>query len=481
MKTDKREQLKNYTQKVLFPLFAEIKKRTGRYFLTQDLKTKKGVERQMNKVLHCSDNMYKASGEKVDVETGEILGKKNVNLNSSTCGYYTICPICARQRADVIVSKYIDQLTRLSKLHKYHYMLTPTVADCDTLTEGMDNLSNGLRNFFRQGQRRKGGKRSGGESGKIKASLFCTEVTPGKNSGKPHVHAHGIVFTDEPLDFAVYDQKKKKEIIRHFNEVEGYKPNKKDLLPSARMPRQILNKKTGKTELKLFSPLNSDWYAGTKGNGFNIKCQLLKKGVPLEKQLREMIKYATKLTDASEQLLFELLTQRQRRRFIMTTGSLRGIGSEDTEENEEFLKIENAESKAWDWQNGKYKTDSPELEKFLSQLVEKRDEIKAHKIACNKIRGLKIKAKDGLKPVVKLFGLAEDNIKMTQEYLDKKLQIIDEIDTIDKVERYVCNHLWCKLVKINRLKNPHLRSRKVATPREKFYWDYFLKEYEKIK
>jgi len=484
MNTEQRENLKNYTSSNLVHSLIEIKNEIPKDYLSNDLVTRKSILSDANKIMHCSENMYIAEGLPVDTETGVIsekTEKRRINLNSSTCGIFVLCPICQRQRADVICRKYMPPILEQVKVTKYQYMLTFTIRDSDNFSDNFSTLSKGVREFFRMGQRRKGNKRSKGEASKIVGGLGSIEVVPGRGTGKPHVHAHYIVFTNEKLNFAVYDQEKKKEIIRHFNEVKGYKPKKSDLLPAALHPQLIENQQTGTMEKILFSPLSWDWFRATKGRGLNIKCSLLKKDVPLEKQLREVIKYATKLNGATTELVKDLLINRKKRRWLSAVGSLRNVETEDTEEQEQFLKIEYAESKAWDHEQKKYLINSPECEKYLTELVKKRDKVKDHKIACNKIRGLKSKALSALKPVVELFGLAEGKIKLTEDYINKKKQIINEIDTINKVEKYVCNHLWCKIVKINRGKNPHLRSRKVATPREKFYWDYFLKEYEKIK
>jgi len=190
--------------------------------------------------------------------------------NANFCRQPDGCPICAKRLQLNRVAKFKDPITRAAEFFKYAYFITFTIKNTPDLRIALNDLTAGLKRFRRQGQKRKN-NRSPGEWGKVRAGILSIETKRGKDSGLWHPHAHGLVFTNEKIDY-----KADKEIS--FN---------------GKMVRA--------------SKLTIDWNRATIGESINIDCRPLfgrkieKKGKKIWQdiwsQSIEILKYNTKLLD----------------------------------------------------------------------------------------------------------------------------------------------------------------------------------------
>lgn len=220
----------------------------------------------------------------LDRQTGE-MGKPSVHA-ANFCGQHTICPYCAGRVQDRRGVRFRDAIEAAANQYPYAYMLTATIPPRESWRQDVNDLIEGWQSFRRMGQRRKGRKsnRSGGEWGKVCAGLAKVELKRGSGSGLPHCHYHSLVFTNEPLNYRVWDPKTKhlpKEQRRPMFEV----PNAKgEMVPA--------------------SKISAEWHAAT-GGAINFRVDPIKYR-PYDKakgrtyaesvfdQSREVLKYATK-------------------------------------------------------------------------------------------------------------------------------------------------------------------------------------------
>lgn len=135
------------------------------------------------------------------------------------CKQHAVCPVCADRSQSRRRARFNDaikgQASMVKEKKRYAYIVTYTINGSDNLAERLEHLKESKRSFRLQGQKRKKG-RSLGESGKIKAAISTIEIKRGDGSGKWHVHAHELAFTDEPLDIEVYDQAEKRELSKKY-------------------------------------------------------------------------------------------------------------------------------------------------------------------------------------------------------------------------------------------------------------------------
>ena len=101
----------------------------------------------------------------------------------------------------------------------------------------LDKLTEGMKRFRRQGQKRIGRADSRGEWGKVEAGFVSMEIKRGRDSKLWHPHAHGLIFSDKRINY-----KADKEIVYNGKKVRA-------------------------------SKLSMDWNRATLGESINIDCR----------------------------------------------------------------------------------------------------------------------------------------------------------------------------------------------------------------
>lgn len=270
----------------------------------------------------------------LDRQTGEV-GEPVVHA-ANYCGQHTICPYCAGRVQDRRGARFREPIELMARTYPYAYMLTATIPPVETWREDLDQLISGWQSFRRMGQirrrKKKDGtvveKRSGGEWGKIRAGLAKVELKRGEGSGLPHCHYHALVFTDEMIDFRLFENERIKAAYYAGD------PEARPLhtLPDGRMTTKI----------------NMEWWKATGGRATNLEVSPIRylkkhkaKGLSYSEsvfeQSREVLKYATKF-DSSPETGAEALFARDfvgirdatySRRLFSTYGDFRSVGGDD--------------------------------------------------------------------------------------------------------------------------------------------------------
>ncbi|NOR84602.1 hypothetical protein GQ473_00645 [archaeon] len=479
MKIEKTEKLKHYTEQHLIKKLSRISNNLDDDLLCNNMITRKEIIAKINRIIYCNDRHIENERSLTNVVTGEIIKTEKTHLYGCSCGNFSLCSICSSKRSNLIYYKYIDHIKEQYDKYKYVSMITFTIKDQKSLNESWQKLNRGLLAWRKMGQRR-GDSFSGGEAAKIKSGIGCFEITSGRNSKLFHTHIHALVFSDDIINYQVYDQKEKQKIIQYYNEQLGYEPRKEDLRPAALMPVEIENE-NGKTEEVLFSKLSMEWHIATNGAGINIKCSPIKKNIPIEKQLREIIKYTTKTIDLDEHMIYELLACKDKKRFLTTWGELYGINRNNnndntdivdadftdipTEENEEFLEIDNIEAIRYSPTEGTFHNNEKDT-KMGEELFEKKDELKQFRIVCNFLRSIKDGLLNSIQPEVELILGVNIIDQQTPEYKSRRMDIINEIDTIRSVYRLVCEKQFNEIVDVS-IRNK--KKKTYPTKRAQFY------------
>jgi hypothetical protein len=219
-------------------------------------------------------------------------------------------------------------------------MITYTVTDGDSLSERMETLKTSKKNFRKMGQRRKNGKRSGGEASKIVGGISTVEIKRGKYSKQWHVHQHDLVFTNEPLNYRVYQKDAKRNLDQKYG---------RNIL------REELNKITlikAKFRGKLVpvSKMSFEWLRATDGDSIDIRVDPIKhipktargkKKRMFEKmtfpesvlyQAKEVMKYPFKPNELSVSDSLEILSDTFNKRMVATYGVFYGVQGDDYNE-----------------------------------------------------------------------------------------------------------------------------------------------------
>lgn len=256
------------------------------------------------------------------------------------CKQHTICPVCAdrsqarrRARFDEPIRR---QVSEVKEKKKFAYLATYTVTDGPDLAERLEHLKESKRNFRLMGQRRKGG-RSLGESGKIKAAISTIEIKRGDNSKLWHVHAHELVFTDERLNYSVYDQCTKLQLQERFGK----------WIPKSELEKAIVKKVPFRNELKPVSPVTEQWLQATGGDSIDLDIEPIRH-VPaaargkkrrmyrkmsfedsVAYQAKECLKYPTKPGDLDPLDSLRVIDDTYNKRMVATYGEFRAIGGDD--------------------------------------------------------------------------------------------------------------------------------------------------------
>ncbi len=248
--------------------------------------TRADLFRSLEKMKSCGSVLE--IRERVNRGTGEV--GPHVLHAGNFCQQPTICPCCAGRVQDRRKAIWRKPIYWASAKYQHAYMITATLPPAATWREHLEAMRKAWRAFYRMGQIRKGKGRDPGEFSKIKAALVKYELKRGKGSHLPHVHIHGLFFTNEYLDFRIYRDKRNGDMTLVCDPVE----------------------EDGK--LKKMSKFSTEWYRASGGTAKNIDAKYLDEKSGREKlrrkfgdavdkwdrgesifhQGQEVLKYATK-------------------------------------------------------------------------------------------------------------------------------------------------------------------------------------------
>jgi hypothetical protein len=280
-----------------------------------DIYTKRDMWEKIDNIVNCASvvELRRYDAGKIEIH------------NANYCHNPVVCPICAdrvSKRRRAIFSEPIKRAVRKFAVspacgdwkEEYPqgytgvYMATATIKDGPNLKERIDVLQDSLKRMRKYGQKR-GGARSAGEWGKVRAGISNVEIKIGSGSGAWHVHSHFLLFTDEPINIRTRES--------------GY---------------FIKNKSGENTPVSKF---NFEWFEATGGEGINFDVRPIefKKYVSgrecitfeesVEAQSQEVIKYSAQLSAGkglgilSASQYIELIQRRGNRRLFNALGLLR--------------------------------------------------------------------------------------------------------------------------------------------------------------
>lgn len=228
--------------------------------------TKKDLLKSLDKMCNCGTLLeFRA---RIDKATGEA-GKPSL-YGGNYCKQSAICPVCASRVQDRRKVKFENPIKAASELYQNCYLVTATMKPSKTWSGGTRKMKKAFERFRKMGQKRSGG-RSRGEFGKVLAGIAKTEFIRGAGSGLPHVHIHGLFFTNSLLDFRLSD---------NYTDV-------------------------GEGKMVRLSKISEEWFNATDGEGYNIRVDVIKakakhlakgmtKAESVFEQAREVLKYCTK-------------------------------------------------------------------------------------------------------------------------------------------------------------------------------------------
>ncbi len=219
------------------------------------------LERKLEKIRNCGTVLeWRGNGDKMELH------------NANFCRQPDGCPICSKRLQKNRVRRFKDPIVLAAKEFKYAYFITFTVSNGPDLRTCIEDLTDGMKRFRLKGQKR-GSIHSGGEWKKVKAGMISIEIKRGDNSNLWHPHAHGLVFTDEKIDYRA-----NREILFNGKKVKA-------------------------------SKLSCEWIAATEGRSINVDCRplfkrkVVKKGkeiwLDVWNQSLEILKYNTKLLNGA--------------------------------------------------------------------------------------------------------------------------------------------------------------------------------------
>lgn len=353
---------KNFSLDVFGELLYRNKSLLDKKFLISKGLTSSDIVRKINRICHCSDM--------IELRENIVTGNVRVS-NARYCKQPLVCSMCSSRIQAVRRKKYEEPLTKAIKKYRYAYLLTATIKDTESLDEGLITLRSGIRSFVRMGQRRK--KRlvrdgvkitetfnSEGEFAKVKAGFFSIEIKRGIDSALWHPHAHGLFFTNEMLDYVVYDPLLKKQLVRQYGEN----------IPKEKLD-EIAIDKVNKT-----SKISREWMTATNGLGVSIDISpVTTSGGSIVAQCKEVIKYTSLLNPHQKEDSIEIIVNTYNKRFFSTYGEFRKINQDDYEDldKDENEKIYYA---VWNREARRYGRANPSKSPmFASELIDKRKKL----------------------------------------------------------------------------------------------------------
>lgn len=307
-------------------------------FLSDTSYSKKKIITDVYKLNECCKRISFVYGFK---KKGDELEEALNQFDTSYCNIPVICPICGEKVGRARREKYKDKILECAENYKYTYMITLTVKDEVSFDDSYRSLRDTARAFLMGGRLRgsyeKNGvtvkKFSNGEPAKIGAMLGSIEVKKGKNSGMFHTHMHCLAFTNEMLDYSIYDQEKKNKLIKDIKESCHRSPRKEELSSAIKeYAKWKYVDEYGEIKNKTVpvSKFSKEWLKASKGWSINISVKVLP-GDPekIAKQSIEVLKYTSKVSDFSQEDAIELIANRKNKRLFSTYGDFYDMDLED--------------------------------------------------------------------------------------------------------------------------------------------------------
>jgi len=346
--------------------------------------TRSDITEKIDKIKSCCSIVeLTANYTEVDHVVEQTLSVTNANF----CKQHSVCPTCADRSQNRRRARYNEPIKQQASLVKdgkrYAYILTFTIADGVDLAERLSNLKQSKLEWRKMGQKRKNGH-SNGEARKIKAGLSTIEIKRGSGSKLWHVHAHELVFTDRPLDFGIYDQKKKKELKKIYG----------DNIPKEILSAIVEDTATFDGEEVAVSKISKEWLKATNGQSIDIsvepmyhvpskgktsekkrrKCASLSFEQSIAYQAKEVLKYISKPSENTPEDMLEIITDTYNKRMVATYGEFRGVPGNDYEienhpESENYVIV-------WDKDNQDYNRPIPgKLQDFQQEETDTRKKV----------------------------------------------------------------------------------------------------------
>jgi len=444
----KAEKLKAYSKINVYRKVrpAEIARKVPNDYITEKGYTKEQLMRDVYKLIDCN-NTISFLNQNVKVydkkEKKHKIKTDSKQFDSNQCNIFTLCPICSEKHASRRREKYKEEIKALSEQYPYSYMITFTVRDEPTFDLAYNSLTEAIRRYVLMGQLR-GHDNDGteihsqGEASKIKAMAVSKEITIGKNSRMFHVHAHAIAFTDDKLNYSVYDTDKKFQLIREYKKKYGERPGKEVLKQAIREYADMeLIDDHGEVEIKkvAVSKASKEWISATDGVSSNIRFDLMK-GRPenIFAQCIEVMKYTSKIADLETKQIIDVLANRKGKRFFTTYGELYNVKNPVKEEVEE---IENTDLNGYVWDTKKEKMVPMDVRQksFLDLKYMKFEQYKESKSVVMKAWYIKEGVKKG---IVKSFNIAMGETERIQKIISSlkpgKIRMIYENELSENIK-----------------------------------------------
>jgi hypothetical protein len=189
------------------------------------------------------------------------------------CGAGKICPVCADTAAGERLRGLRDALKTVNQDKiKYAYFVTATIKTGRDIYDQLDALRTAWRAWYRLGR---AAGRSRGEARKITGYIKSVEIGLSTNdAAKYHNHIHAVIFTDRPLDYKIYDDEIKKNIVSQMQK-DGFN-GKSDARSRAEFKRRIIDAGGVSAtvvyngEEKPVSKITAEWFNITGSIGFQV-------------------------------------------------------------------------------------------------------------------------------------------------------------------------------------------------------------------
>ena len=395
--------LKNFSKRNLYKKIypSLLRQSIPQDYLTTEGITKETVLSDLYRLIDCNNNISYLKIKKLiktfsdDILIDSKVVKENSIFHTNHCNIFSLCSVCAEKVSRRRREKHRDGIQYLVDNSKYVYMVTFTTLDAKTFNQSYYNLTEAIRKYVLMGQKREYGK-GGGEFAKIKGMAISKEIKLGKYSKDWHVHGHGIVFTDDEIDYSIYNQEKRKEIQKRASK-KGRKATKEELRAAVinwgKIDTNEIDENTGEIKQKKIpvSKASAEWIKATGGTSANIKFSPIKhpdakrvnskfRNIPIDKSCHEIIKYTSKISDFNADQIIEILTNRKEKRFFTTYGDLYDYWDKSNRTRvhieETILKLLDLKGYMWSNKNNKLiPMNRPERE-HMRQRYKNRDNLK---------------------------------------------------------------------------------------------------------
>lgn len=328
------------------------------YLSTSGL-TKKDIQEKLEKQSRCGSVII------LDYDQNKVIDEMNVT-QSNFCGNTDTCVLCASRNQFKKRIKYIPKIQEISKKTKHAYFLTYTIKNGKNLKERLNHLRDSLKRFRKMGQKRNGYV-EGGEYAKVVGGMLGIEAKRGKNSETWHVHGHGMFFTNEPLDYSLYNIDKMDD-----KTFEIYKKKRRTVEEKQQLVKCAKNIVTYNEKKIAMSKLSLEWYLAT-GDSINIHVKKLKVD-PKTKTIKqsdiaECIKYATKPNSQDPIDFIDISDGFYNRRTLSTYGELYKLGDIEKEDLQNEINDTSAYiGLSYDWDNWGYNFYNEDLEQLYAQI-----------------------------------------------------------------------------------------------------------------